>query len=319
MDRFTRETEARVKTQRMLREASTTQRECMSKYSAPEHIPPEIKKIMRKSRKQIFAFWDTLYDKTLKTHQIAKIHSHSGQRTSKHKQHTWVTLLETENAPIHLREQHIVELIGVYLDSRNPMIALPVPTSIFVSRHAIERVVMRKGASSVKEVGQHLWPLICMKSFGVSRCAPGESRVIASRDAYIATTHLRESEMPVPDMDEGSLKALDALRKEQPFLITTFVDHDSWSERNRNHLSQALDAATEIVNTHIFEDGDTVTPLEDEGLTMVLDIPEPAFRSENAIDLTDENIRCYLVGSHGNSKDQKGVAFNLRTGEVSGK
>ena len=300
MSTFTDETDARIKTQRMLREASESLRKkALAHRSDARKHKMEALKFSRMSRPKQFNYWNALYDKNFSSHCLMK--TTIRYKGNKNKLvHNWVGIVETEDAPIHLREQHIVEIWLNILTAKTPRGVIPKPSGLFISRHALERVVMRAGADSIGEIGEHLWPFISVFQYSETSFKSGEGRLLISNKAYCPIQQLDTEHIPNSDLESKLTDSLVA-RDQEPVLVTSYIDKENWSVKNRERISTLYDWLEANLSDEL------QCHLKDLGLShqdspnlpvksqFVVDVPESLFKGHEPIDVKHDDVRLYAV------------------------
>jgi hypothetical protein len=219
------ETQARIATQTALRKASDN-----NKGMREEIEDLIINSLIGKksTKKKAFEVVEKAIDRHCKGALIKKSIIPEKRKTSKHKMIEWITLDYDENKPFTRREEHLIHISYMVVNSRNPVDYQVMPTGIYLTRHALERVVLRKKVITLDEIcAEFILPIkavfFALKVREECNNPNKEGFLLVTRDAYFI------------------IDGIDNSVSEWGIMFKSMVPVNDWSLKNKNKLDTVID------------------------------------------------------------------------------
>lgn len=223
------ETNARITTQLALRGSARVIKHTMNDKESMSDVVFNNFGFKGKSKFKILKFFEEYIDKQCKGSLVSKDIIPNKRRTSKDKAIEWLTLDYDSNKPFTRREEHLIHVSYIILSSKHLTNAQDVETGIYVTRHILERIALRKKVSSLKDICAELsLPLKVLFSRYQDRqhCYSSNNKglVLITNDAYF-----------IVDSVDDPLNRDDVMFK-------TMIPKSEWSLKNNKKLGNLVNS-----------------------------------------------------------------------------
>lgn len=220
-----RKTDAKITTNIALRESARTIKARLNEDLFDNNFINSLTG-KKKSITKLFQIVEDFVDRCCQGTVIAKNVLPNKRRTSKDKTVEWLVLDYDEEKPFARREEHLIHVSYLLANTKHMADTKDIPTGIYITKHILERIALRKNVSSLQDICKEM--VVPIKALFIQKpllrdCADksNEGFVLITKDAYFILDGVDEPEnkydvmlktmLPINDWSKTKQKKLNPI------------------------------------------------------------------------------------------------------------